>query len=314
MAFGRKNRHFFTPFFLALLMTSACKPSGGFSGAGGKKDAEATPVQAVESFTIGEPGSGKVDLALFLDTSDSMNEERAALLAGFQRFVDSLADGDGGLDYQVFIVGLTSKISVNLKDKSRLDMRNSEVNSHSGLWNAYHFLEGNTDKVPSGTLRLRPEAIKELLFLTDDDATGITAANFGPYLRDNAKALGSVRVNGFVGLPTSATSDRCKVAAIGQSYISLGEDPKIGGTIADICNSDWDSLLSDLAEQVRSRSGRGTAVYLKGKPPAAKLTVTVDGAAFNAYTYDAAKGKLTLDPTKLSGGAKSHSVQVSYSL
>lgn len=143
-----------------LLLTVSCKESGGFTGGSGKKKPAAAPVNArkTESFNLGAPSSGKVDVAFFLDTSDSMKEEIAALMGGLQRFADDLSDGSDGLDYQMFIIANTSKISASLRDGAKLDVRNSDVNSHSALWNAYHFLEGNSQNVPSGSLNLRPRS------------------------------------------------------------------------------------------------------------------------------------------------------------
>ncbi|MCX6124548.1 MAG: hypothetical protein NTV34_07330 [Proteobacteria bacterium] len=289
----------------------SCKAGGDFAGGGGKKEKEAAvvPQNKTEEFTIGPAGQGKVDLAFFLDTSDSMKEEISAVLAGLQKFADDLAEGDNGLDYQMFIVAKAAKISANLRDTAKLDLRNSEVNSHSALWNAYHFLEGNSDKVPSGSLKLRMEAVKELVFLTDDDAEGITAENLAPYLKGNMAKFGQTRINGFVGLPTSARSSTCKIAAVGKSYIALGSDPAIGGMVADVCNSNWEGLLSDLANQVRGRSGRNSEFYLKGKPSAG-IAVRLDGVSFSEFTYDPIKNKVTLDSLKISAG--SHKVEVSY--
>lgn len=39
-------------------------------------------------------------------------------------------------------------------------------------------LEGNSDKVPGRRLSFRTDAIKELIFVTDDDASAITSDKF----------------------------------------------------------------------------------------------------------------------------------------
>lgn len=306
------RRVLFVTVTTATLASTGCKESGGFAGSGGSKKSEpAKPDKTTETFTLGAAGSGKVDVAFFLDTSISMKEEITSLTSGLQGFADRLGEGSEGADYQMFIVASASKISASLRDNSKLDLINSDVNSHSGLWNAYHFLEGNTDKVPAGSLKLRSDAVKELVFLTDDNAEGITSANFGPYLKENRGKLGAVRVSGFVGLPTSVTSPVCKVAKVGQSYLELARDASIGGMIADVCNSNWAPLLNELADQVRDRSGRSNVIFLKGKPlsPSA-ISVLVDGAPFTSITYDAAKNKIVLDASKLGTGV--HKVEVRY--
>ncbi|MCX6118383.1 MAG: hypothetical protein NT027_12630 [Proteobacteria bacterium] len=300
--------------YLTILSTFqwGCKGGEGFTGGVSNKKKEPAVVEkASETFTIGSEGSPKVDLAFFLDTSDSMVQEYSALLQGLQNFVNRIATGSSGLDAQVIIVGNLNKIKLNLQDMTSVDLRNSEVNSHSGLWNAYHLLAGNTDKVPSGKLQLRTDATKELVFLTDDDAKNITADNLLPYLNENKAKHGSVHINGFVGLSTSQVTSTCKISNIGTSYIKLGQDSTFGGLIADVCESDWSELLTELADSVRDRAGKAIQVTLKGVPKDEKrILVLVDGQEFIDFTYDKTKRKLTLDPKKLGDG--SHKVVVSY--
>lgn len=146
--------------------------------------------------------------------------------------------------------------------------------------------------------------------LTDDDATGITAAKFGPYLKDNVSKLGAVRVSGFVGLANSAQSSTCRVAGIGQSYIALAADPAVGGMIADICNSNWTGLLNELASQVKNHAGKSNVVTLSGKPSnASSLVVKVDGQSFTTFIFEA-PSKVILDASKLT--PVPHKVEVSY--
>lgn len=297
-----------------LFVATGCKQSN-FSGEGGKKEVgkkeSGNTQSASESFSVSLGGTGKVDIAFLLDTSSSMKEETTSLINGLQGFMSRLAASNQQLDYQIFIIGQSSKISLSLPDMSKIDMRNSEVNSHSALWNAYHFLEGNTDKVPAGRLNLRADAVKELVVLSDDDAKVITASEFGPYLKNNASKLGAVHVNGFVGLPTSVKTSSCRIAAVGQSYLTLASDPVVGGMIADLCTADWQALLGTLADQVKDRAIQGNVVTLKAKPTSrAAFRVTVDGVSFTDFTYDASSARLTLNPAKLSAG--SHKVDVIY--
>lgn len=294
-----------------LILFAGCKEGGGFSGSGGDKKSGADVQKKSERFNIGAAGNGKVDVVFLVDTSSSMKEENASLVAGLQGFVDQISSGMNGLDYQLFVVAATSKLQVSLRDGARMAAINSEVNSHSALWNAYHFLKGNTDKVPAGSLRLRQDAVKELVVLSDDNAAAITAANFGPYVKENAATLGQVHVNGFVGMPDSVRSASCQVTAVGQDYITLANDSAIGGTVDDLCSSDWNALLTRLAEQMRGRSGRQAVFTLKGRPAgAAAISVLVDGQASAAWSYDSAKNQISVDVAKLSNTA--HTVLVSY--
>jgi hypothetical protein len=302
---------------ISSLAIHSCKAGSGFTGGSPqdkkKTTPEAQPAEGIqkEVFKIAASGAGKIDIAFVLDTSLSMKEETNAVQDGLQGFVDKLTDGDSGIDYQLFVIASTAKTRMSLKDSAKLDLRNVEVNSHSGLWHAYHFLEGHADKVPLGHLKLRADAIKELVFLSDDDARNITSDNFGAYLKKNRASLGEVRVNAFVALTTSRSTSTCKVAGVGNSYIKLGNDLETGGYVADICTDKWNHLLTELASSVKSRSGRGGVLPLKATPSnPANIKVLLDGQDFRDFTYNSETNSIVIDVSKLSD--KIHHVDVNY--
>ncbi len=310
-------RNKFTAVLLMLVSIVSCKESSNFAGQAKKEKKETPPKEqpavvekTKERFTLTPKGKAKIDIAFFFDTSLSMKEEINAIETRMQSFIDKVTDDDSQIDYQVFVVAQSSKVNIALRDSDRLDIRNSEVNSHSGLWNAYHFLEKNADKVPSGHLVLRQDATKELVFLTDDDAKDITSANFGPYLKENRDKLGQVHVNGFVGLSSSRTTSTCKVTQVGRSYQQLANDDKFSGFIADVCSDKWDEMLSDFASSVKSRTASSGLFKLKKAPTnKSSIIVEVDGKAVDTFEYVQASQSIKVN---LKPSDKSRSIIVTY--
>jgi hypothetical protein len=299
-----------------LFCTVACKNGADFSGITPKKKTEEKTPQAAsaghtESFTVGSDARPQVDVVFFIDTSLSMTEEVNAVIGGLQSFVDQLGVDDNGADYQVILVGEAKNLRASIKTQEKLDIRDVVVNSHSGLWTAYHMLQGHSDKVPNGKLALRPQANQEFVFLTDDDATGITSANFLPFLKENQSRFSHVHFNSVVGLPSSQVTSTCRIAAVGQSYIAMSNDQFFGGNIFDLCNANWTQLLSDLAWRVNSRAQTGANFVLSARPTNVQgIQVTLDGQPFSDFRYDQNGNQVIVNLSKVKPGK--HAIVVNY--
>ena len=288
-----------------MFAVSSCRDAGSFAGGGGNRtgaDNASNPKSYTDQFQLSSSAAtGKADILLFLDTSDSMHDELLALQNNLQGFADRVAQGDQGIDYQLIVYGNASKLQLQIRDAHKLDIVNTDVNSHSGLWDAYQVLEGNVDKVPASQLKLRSDALKELVFVTDDNATGIDASNFGPWAKKNKAKFGEVHVNGFVGVPGSRICPTCHPVAIGSEYMTLAQDATFSGLVDDVCTDNWLLMLQRLAEQIRARSGKSNVFTLKYHPINSNIKVTVDqqSVATDAWTYHEPSNQITLDLTKV---------------
>jgi hypothetical protein len=247
-----------------------------------------------------------VDIIFVVDTSGSMDTEKSFLEQNMSAFVNLLS-GDTRLKAQTFMIGKGFQFPA--MDPTRFSVVNFTVDSH----NAYGVVKKFFTSPPVGTLPLRPDATKEIVVVTDDNAD-MSAGEFVKYL-DGAKAtLGNVHVNGFIGLANSAENSWCKIVNVGTQYQSVGLHPSYGGTMYDLCSPDWKIMLTKLAEKIISASAQVEFPLGAKVDPGVEMHVFVNDIelASDYWTYSESRNSIVIDPahTPLEGDSLSITYKV----
>lgn len=273
------------------------------------------PVPSSEDQTAGDVGGGRfvqtfiaeafkpVDIAIALDTSTSMVEEKASLEQNLALFVSELTAAK--IDAQVTIITKTTTASdpqvfglspFKLPKVTNVAAVDKYVHSNDAIGHLSRYYRGDYTR----PLPLRDNALLEAVIITDDDGdtgtgpygtTGNMAADFTP------PTGRTVTVNAIVGLPTSneRNNSACALSATGDQHMNLAN--QTGGAIIDLCTPDWSDLVKQLSANIASRS---TAFVLSKEPKTdMEFVVSVDGVVVDPkhYTLDAKTRSLhfTLD-------------------
>ena len=269
----------FAPFIL-VMMTMGCGAETRFSGGTG----DAYNLQQTDKFTGGvSDGYAPVDITFVVDTSGSMVDEQAKLEKNMATFIDNFLQLSSKIDYQVFFVGKGFKFPDVVNSNSKVSLVDQYVGSFDALVRSVQFLK----KEITGDLQPRENALQSLIFITDDESTYMSAAEF----KQEIEALNyvSVQVNGFVGLPTSQTTQTCKVEKVGQQYINISKMPEFQGLIQDLCTDNWTPMLDDLAKSILQKV-KTNAFKLTSSPDLSEgFKVFVSGQLIpeSGYTYNA---------------------------
>ena len=211
-----------------------------------------------------------VDVVFAVDTSGSMGDEKATLEATMAKFFVTFETEAKTLDYHVYLIGENFVFPGVSTKITKID---ESVSSNDALLVLQRFFSG-TIATP---VTLRPEALKEVVVITDDNATGYRGAAFKNYVLGNPILNGKTKLNGFVGLPTSQESATCQLADVGEDYIALSMDPDLGGLVQDLCIQDWEKLLKNLAQRIIQRVPRATFELQPPADPTRPVTIKVDG-------------------------------------
>jgi len=230
-----------------------------------------------------------VDIVWIIDASPSMDVEIATIEANLNRFAMRIAESS--LDYRVVLIGsdsdycgeaqcyleicvpppLSAADTCPDQDSDRYLHVRRGVHSRDGL-------DVAMDSYSEWSGFLRPEAIKHMVMVTDDNVGfGADDADFTEFMERNAERLGSVRFHSVVDLigyqpgcgvfddePCSCGEER------GQAYINLSE--QTGGLVQSICQEDWEPIFAALEQEV----SEGTTL-----PCAFVLPAPEDGQALN---------------------------------
>lgn len=211
-----------------------------------------------------------VDVVFAVDTSGSMSEEKQTLEMNMAKFMETLATQAKLLDFRVFFIGQNFVFPAGNEKITKIDYA---VGSRDALLILQSFFAG---VIPT-PVALRPEALKEIVVVTDDNAQGDGGAAFKNFINTNPLLAGKTRLNGFVGLPTSIQSATCQLANFGQDYITLSMDPELGGLVQDICLPDWSKLLKNLADRIILSVPSAIFTLEQAADPNQKIIIAVDG-------------------------------------
>lgn len=295
-------------FFLTATVTSlACNNNQFSTGGGGRKIVKPVPKPAVartvtDSFALkGEQfESRKVDIVFVVDTSGSMNEEKALLERNMASFIREFAANNNKMDYLVHLLGSdfnipTAQGSINLVDQ--------RVGSNDALAILYNYISTGY-----GGQTVRKESVVEAVVITDDNAypsgdlpirvnpfnpsfstfqgssaeiSTLNAQEFSTLITQNMPGL-KLRFNGLVGKREGQNKDWCHISEVGAEYEALAAMPQYKGTIADLCRDDWTPLLTELASDIIKRVEQ-TSIRLEFPPDLSRgYQVAIDGERLDA--------------------------------
>lgn len=142
----------------------------------------------------------------------------------------------------------------------------------------------------------RPQAKKVFVFVTDDDAEGVDAANFLDLVRDDLGGQDPT-IFGFIGLDESRAG--CKISKVGAAYRDLAE--KTGGGVFDICDSDWSANFGKLSADVASIAAANFT--MKSPKVSAVVSATADGKSLPSSAITVSGATVSIDPAAMPAGA-----------
>ena len=209
----------------------------------------AVPSVSSVPVTMTQSGGGKVDVIVWIDTSGSMTQEAQYLNENINAFMQYL--GEAGLDYHLVLIGYGQNLcSVGCPANPRFLWIKQAIDSHNGLTqmqNVYSQYEAF----------LRPDAVKNIVAVTDDNSS-ITAATFEAQMLTKPKfAPSTTAPRGFIfhsivafdPLYPDNSSKICSTGAhYGASYLQLTKDTV--GSKFPICDTNWAPIFSSLADHV----------------------------------------------------------------
>ena len=234
-----------------------------------------------------------VDIVFIIDTSGSMDEERKALEQNLTNFLSQIASASTSLDYYTWI--LASPFTPPLNANGKIEVVQRRVRSTDALSHLKDFLMAVGKPAPLKSLR--DEARKQIIIITDDDATGVVSTDIANLVSSNPKLVNKVSIHGIVGLVSGSVSKTCSIANVGKQYQALSATPATKGIILDLCSNDWSKLLTSLAAQIVTDVRKSTFQISERLDDTKNIEVTVGGTTVpvGGYTYDPAASKITLN-------------------
>ncbi|MEM9463222.1 MAG: hypothetical protein AAGF11_54275 [Myxococcota bacterium] len=212
---------------------------GGMPDGGG-----ACPVISVES----EPMAVPSDIIIAVDTSGSMNQEAQDVQNNLNMFSQQIVDA--GVDARVVLIsegpgvgGICIEPPLGgggcpvTDDNVPLFLH---VDTYVGSTNAYDQI---INTYPQYQMVLRPDAVKQLLIVTDDNSwMSPQQFDMGFVALDPITHIGYTQ-HGIVSM------QNCPAAAqVGQAYMDLAMST--GGTVGDLCLQDFQPVFDELATAV----------------------------------------------------------------
>lgn len=133
----------------------------------------------------------------------------------------------------------------------------------------------------------RPDAKRMYVFVTDDNALGVTEQNFLQMVKSELPALDAT-VFGFIGMQSQPG---CGISARGTSYETLAS--QTGGRTFDICAPNWDANFEALRQGI---SNVANAFQLSRPNVTQVIQVSVDGRVLAPNEFSQVSGRVTFAP------------------
>jgi len=195
------------------------------------------------------PGVVPTDIIIAVDTSGSMAFESAAVQENLNAFSQQIVDS--GVDVRVVLIGQPLCIDAPLGSGNCPDDDNSPLFNHVPVTvNSTDALEIIVGQYDQYAQFLRPEAAKQILVVTDDNASTFP----GPpdmWFHENFVGLNPTLAN-FV-LHGIVCETQCPEAAtVGSWYIALAD--QTGGIIGDLCLQDFQPVFDVISQSVVTNS------------------------------------------------------------
>ena len=188
-----------------------------------------------------------VDLVTFIDTSGSMGVEAKTFTASLNSLTSGL--NKSAIDWHIVVIEQdTSCCKVTFGDlyNGRLKHLNLGVYSTDGLKKLISYY-------PQYSGHLRTGAKLHFLAVTDDESSGMTAAQFEAALfkLQNPSIAQDFTFHSIVAFGPLAQKGCATGAKIGQQYLSL--TAKTGGLKQAVCDASWSSLFGDLLQTMTAQ-------------------------------------------------------------
>jgi hypothetical protein len=223
-----------------------------------------------------------VDIVFAIDTSGSMEGEKAFLEQNMTTFMGLLSKAD--IDSQVTAIGSTEFVFPVGLPPEKFQVVNQEIGSHDVIPILTNFFKAGVFPLP-----FRDNANIEVVIITDDNGEdpGELAADFKGL--DKKKTI----VNGIIGMSMTPNpaNPSCVIAAVGVEHQKLAD--MTGGSKYDLCEKDWNALFVQLSKNIVDRS---YSYFVDSAPDLSQdVLVKLDGVALDPsqYTIDE-KGQITL--------------------
>jgi hypothetical protein len=249
----------------------------------------------------GETEKVPLDIVFAMDTSGSMNNEKASLQSAMTTFVAAFETKAKKTDYQLYMIGQNFQFPAGTDGK--ITKIEKKIDSNNALVVLKMFFSGELQNPKP----LREDSRKQIVVVTDDTATKVKAPEFKAFLEATPMLKDKTSFNGIVGLPTTKQGGGCSITKPGLEYVTLGADPVYGGLIQDICDTDWEKLLDELAAKIIKQNFRGEFELARPANGDKPFEVKVDGDAIDEsdYSFDQEKNAIIFEDTAKPGdGAK----------
>ena len=273
----------------------------------------ATTLTQTDTFVLERQGAPKkVDLVFIVDTSGSMVQEKASLEAGLATFINRFLTANPDVDYRLFLIGSTVfQFPLSVVLNPQVAVIRHDVGSYDSLHVARSFLKGEL-VAADNPIKFRADALKELIFATDDDTAQDPvmkalkpslwvslgrlrmAQEFTDFLNANP-AVGSVRVNGLVGVDLSLNGQPdCHIMNPALEIIGLAASLPQRGFIQHLCAAPWDRLMELLGIHIVELPTTFVLARSPADPSAMVVNLNGHGLASSDFAYDPVSRRITL--------------------
>ncbi len=281
------------------IYASANDPAGSHIAT--QKATGVTDPNVEEEFWQGDGPYDKGDILFFVDQSCSMTNDQATLQANFDSFASQL---DAlSLDWQVGVVtkdnacfnhGILTPLTPNVSTAFE-----SAVAGLGGTYTEAGLIltdEALKQSVPGGCNQgfIRDGSKVTLIEVSDESDQSPNPWN--TYVTDIRSMAPNASVTAIVGpVPNGCGGGGRYAAKAGSGYYEASV--ATGGAFMSICQSDWTSYFSTIANM--TASGTLNTFHLQSQPDPASITVQVNGSTSSGWTYDATTNSIVFNDTSV---------------
>jgi hypothetical protein len=258
----------------------------------------------------------KVDIVFVIDSSSTMGDHIIAMQDNLDTFVKAFVQKNY-IDFTVTIIAGENDNAFTVPQEVQTDPRFQHIDPSLDHPEGLNYPGGNGNLKGVGSnnglglfadymnglfaikkFYLRPDAVTEAVFVTDDegdhidnDPREISYQEFVTSWNAGINQWGEIRFNGFLSIDKAVNT--CWVRQ-STAYIQLAQKAGSEGYIQELCPIDFSVLLNDLADNILSRLGRGFKLT-KGIPQnPGPLFVEINGVRIseNLYAFDLSNNTL----------------------
>lgn len=247
-------------------------------------------------FTGANTTDYQADIIFLFDGSPSMSSTISQTLSNLNSLISNYLMKVQGFDYQLIIAG---EVMDNLNGPN-IGKVIVGIGSNGALSVAKQIIEGKLPVV-GGKGAIRPSSVKELVVVTDDNASE-SMADFHAWMDQNPNIASNVHVNGIIALQRKCGGllpDLFPTGEIGRTYIDLAGNPKTRGALGDLCTQgSWQPIFDSLGASLSQKKTANSATFQLAVPPTNPESIEVlkNGQPLNksSVQYNSATNQLTI--------------------